>query len=285
MSGRPRGSSARRLAGLVVAVPWLLAACLGASPTAVPGVSPVTSPATSPDGERIVLTVFGASSLRDALASVQLAYERARPWVTLVVATASPAALATQIEQGAPADVLLSADTIVPQRLADAGLASGAPIVFAGNALAIIVPAANDAGIRSPTDLARAGVSVIAAGDQVPITGYATRLVENLAGEPGYPADFAAAYRANITSREDSARAVVAKIALGEGDAGIAYATDAATPGVLRVDVPESANVRATYAGVVVAASRHIAEAQAFLAWLAGPAGQSILAGFGFLPP
>ena len=75
--------------------------------------------------------------------------------------------------------------------------------------------------------MARPGVKVIAAGDNVPITKYATQLVDNLAKGAGYPADFAAAYEANIVSKEDNVKAVVAKIELGEGDAAIVYVTDA----------------------------------------------------------
>ena len=89
------------------------------------------------------------------------------------------------------------------------------------------MPTANPAGITTPADLAKPGVKVIAAGDEVPITKYATQLVENLAKAAGYPADFAAAYAANIASKEDNVKAVVAKIELGEGDAGIVYVTDA----------------------------------------------------------
>ena len=80
---------------------------------------------------------------------------------------------------------------------------------------------------RRPRDLAKPGLKVIAAGDEVPITKYATQLVANLAKEPGYPADFADAYAANVVSKEDNVKAVVAKIELGEGDAGIVYVTDA----------------------------------------------------------
>jgi molybdate transport system substrate-binding protein len=129
-------------------------------------------------------------------------------------------------------------------------------------------------------------VRVVAAGEEVPITGYATELVENLAREPGYPADFAAAYAANIVTREDNVKAVVAKIELGEGDAGVVYVTDAAaSDAVSIVDVPTTADVAATYAGVVVKATRQPDAARAFLAWLAGPDGQAILSEFGFLPP
>jgi molybdate transport system substrate-binding protein len=95
-----------------------------------------------------------------------------------------------------------------------------------------------------------------------------------------------AKYTANIASKEDNVAAVVSKIELGEGDAGIVYVTDAKTSTkVTTVAVPDAANVPATYGGVVVKASANQAAAQAFLAWLAGPDGQAILASFGFLPP
>ena len=145
---------------------------------------------------------------------------------------------------------------------------------------------ANPAGIQTPADLAKPGIKVIAAGDTVPITKYATQLVSNLAKQPGYPADFVARYTANVVSKEENVAAVVAKIELGEGDAGIVYVTDAKTSTkVTTVAVPDAANVPATYGGVVVKASPNLAAAQAFLAWLAGPDGQAILASFGFLPP
>ena len=120
----------------------------------------------------------------------------------------------------------------------------------------------------------------------MPITKYATQLVDNLAKDSGYPADFAAAYAANVASKEDNVKAVIAKIELGEGDAGIVYVTDAkASTKVATVDVPDAANVPATYAGVVVKASKNPEAAKAFLDWFAGPDGQAILGGFGFLPP
>jgi molybdate transport system substrate-binding protein len=148
------------------------------------------------------------------------------------------------------------------------------------------VPAANEAGIGSPRDLARDGLRIVAAGDDVPITTYARRAVDNLAGLPGYPADFAARYASNIASREDNASAIVAKIELGEGDAGIVYATDARTAdNVSIVAIPAEANVPATYAGVVVKTTRHIDAAADFLDWLVRPEGHAILAELGFLRP
>ncbi len=231
------------------------------------------------------LTVYAAASLKAVLGRVQTAYQAANPGVTLTLSTDSSSALETKIEQGAPADVFLSADTGNPQKLADKGLAAGAVTKFAGNLLTVIVPTSNPAGIRTPADLAKSGVKVIAGGDGVPIQKYATQLVANLAEVPGYGADFAAGYAANIASREDNVGAVVAKVGLGEGDAGIVYVTDAKTSDkVTAIAIPDGSNVPATYGGVVVKTSTNAAAATAFLAWLTGTDGQAILASFGFLP-
>jgi molybdate transport system substrate-binding protein len=272
----------RQLSALVV-LAAVLAACSSVGAAASPEGS--TGPA-SPSGAGVDLTIYGAASLKGALDKAKAAYEAANPGTTLTISTDSSSALETKIEQDAPVDVFLSADTTNPKKLVDKGLADGDPVAFARNKLTVIVPADNPAGIRTPADLARKGIKVIAAGDEVPITKYATQLVANLAREAGYPADFAAAYAANVASKEDNVKAVVAKVELGEGDAGIVYVTDArASTKVATVDVPDPANVPATYAGVVVKASKDAAAAKAFLDWLAGPDGQAILSSFGFLPP
>jgi molybdate transport system substrate-binding protein len=232
------------------------------------------------------LTIFGAASLRAALDQAKATYETANPGTTLTISTDSSAALETQIEHGAPADVFLSADQTNPKKLVDKALADGAAVTFARNKLAIVVPTANPAGITTPADLAKTGVKVIAAGDEVPITKYAKQLVGNLAKEAGYPADFAARYTANVATKEDNVKALIAKIELGEGDSGIVYVTDAkVSTKVTTIDVPDIANVPATYDGVVIKASKNAAAAKAFLTWFAGPDGEAILSGLGFLPP
>lgn len=250
---------------------------------ALAACSSTESSPPAPDGE---LTIYGAASLKAVIEQAEAAYEAANPGTTLTTSTDSSSALETQIEQGAPADVFLSADRANARKVVEAGLADGDPVTFARNRLTIVVPTGNPAGIVTPADLARAGTRVIAAGDAVPITQYATQLVENLAGEAGYPAGFAAAYAANVASREDNVKAVVAKIELGEGDAGIVYVTDArASDRVETIDVPDSANVFATCDGVIVKGSGNAAAARAFLEWFAGPDGQAILGRLGFLPP
>lgn len=270
-----------RVAASIAVLALVLGACSSTPASAAPSVA--ASAAAAVGGP---LTIYGASSLKAALTKAQAAFVAANPGVTITISTDSSSALETQIEQGAPADVFLSADTTNPQKLITKNLASGAPVKFAGNLLTVIVPTANPAGISGPADLAKSGVKVIAAGDAVPITKYAAQLVTNLARESGYPAGFAASYAANVVSKEDNVAAVVSKIELGEGDAAIVYVTDARTSTkVTPIAVPADANVPATYSGVVVSASKNAVAAQAFLTWFSGPDGRAILASFGFLPP
>ena len=256
----------------LLATALLLTGCLGQRAAERPG--------------EVELTVLAAASLRDAVSRAGNAYQVAHPGTRLVISTDSSAALATQIERGAPADLFLSADRSNVERLAGAGLTAGEPVIFAGNDLTVIVPSGKAVRVETPADLARPGIAVIAAGDQVPISVYAADLIGKLALEPGYPADFPARYQQNIVSREDNVRAVVTKVELGEGDAGIVYATDAAASNAVDVvPIPDGANVRVDYVGTIVATSPHQAAAAAFLEWLAGPEGQMVLGGFGFVAP
>jgi molybdate transport system substrate-binding protein len=272
---------------LPVVVAFVLAACAspGGSPSAsLPAASAAGSPSPSVAPAPVELTIYGAASLAGVLDDAKTVYAAEHPGVTLVVSTDSSATLRTQIEQGAPADVFLSADTKNPQTLADAGLADGGLVPFAGNRLTIIVPSDNPAGIKTPADLAKRGVKIVAAGDEVPITKYALQAVDKLAALPGYPAGFAASYAANVVSKEDNVKSIVAKIGTGNGDAGIVYVTDAlASTVVTRVDIPPEGSVLASYTGVVVRASAHHAAARTFLDWLAGPIGKAILASHGFI--
>jgi molybdate transport system substrate-binding protein len=272
-----------RRSGLFLSIAVLIAACGGS------GVASPTSPAAATRAaskEPVTLTVFGAASLKAVLSDSATAYQAAYPGTTITFSTDSSSALETQIEQGAPADVFLSADTTNPQKLIDGGFASGNAVPFAGNKLTIVVPKSNPGNVTKVSDLARTGLRIIAAGDEVPITRYANQLVSNLAADPSFPSGFVAIYTADVVSKEDNVKAIIAKIELGEGDAAIVYVTDAkASTKVTTVDVPNSANVPATYAGVVVKASKNAAPAAAFLAWFAGPDGQAILAKDGFLPP
>jgi molybdate transport system substrate-binding protein len=149
-----------------------------------------------------------------------------------------------------------------------------------------VVPAGQEGSIREPFDLARPGLRVLAAGRHVPISRYADRLLAKLAAGPDAPAGFAQAVEANIVSREDNVRAVLAKIELGEGDAAIVYATDAlGSDRVRTIAIPEWAMVSASYSAVVIAGSPRRTAADELLSWLRARDGQAVLARFGFGPP
>jgi molybdate transport system substrate-binding protein len=235
-------------------------------------------------GTRSELTIFAAASLADVMSDLEGVWERAKPDLPLTISTGSSAALRTQIEEGAPADVFLSADTSNPQALLESGRLADDPVVFASNRLTVVVPRGNPASIETPLDLARDGVAIVAAGEEVPIQRYAVQAVQNLALVPGYPQGFAERYTQNIVSREDNVGGVLAKIELGEADAAIVYVTDAAGSDVEVIPIPEEANVIADYAAAVVADSDQ-QQAESFLAWLIGDEGRRILAAHGFGEP
>jgi molybdate transport system substrate-binding protein len=269
-----------RLGGAIALLVMVSGGC------AAPSTSPTPAIAVGATAPHIELTIYAAASLEGVLDAAARAYAQVDATVVLTISTDSSSALETKIEQGAPADLLLSADTTNPQKLADKSLTVGPPVNFARNKLTVITPKDNPGKIQTPKDLANTGVKIIAAGDAVPITKYATQLVANLAKQPGYPMNYVTAYNANIASKEENVSGIVTKVATGEGDAGIGYVTDAMTnKDVATVDVPADANVIATYAGVVVKTSPNPDAANTFLTWFAGPDGQAILSSFGFLPP
>jgi molybdate transport system substrate-binding protein len=227
-----------------------------------------------------------AASLRDTFADLARAYEAVNPGVRLLVTADASNALRAQIETGAVADVFVSADTTNPQRLVDMGSTVGPARVFAANELALVTPAADAAGIQDAYGLARPGVRVVAAGPDVPISGYVRRLIGNLEAQPGAPAGLGQAIEANTVSREDNVRVVLAKIELGEGDAAFVYATDArGDPNVRVVPLPPGVNVRTACAAVVPDSAAHPAEGSALVEGLTGPEAGAILRGRGFLPP
>jgi len=279
MAARAAGRHGPRGRTVAPIAPLLLALAAGAVVSCGRAAGPATHPAADPPAS---ITIFAAASLHDPLAALAEAYGQSHG-VQTVIATDSSSALRFQLEQGAEADLFLSADTRNPEALAAAGLVDGEIVPFAWNGLAIVVPDGNRARIVSPFDLARPGIRVVGAGEQVPISIYAAALVDNLASLPGAPPDFAAGYAANVVSREDNVEAVMTRMELGEGDAAIVYASDAArSSSVVRIEVPAAASVVATYAGVVPTSAVQPAAGRAFLAWLSGPEALAILSTFGF---
>lgn len=178
--------------------------------------------------------------------------------------------LVAQVEAGAPVDVVATADPQAMDRLVREGLVDP-PATFARNRLAIAVPPENPARIAGLADLGRGGVKVVLADPAVPAGRYARQMLDR-AGVVVQP-----------VSLELDVKAVARTVAAGEADAGIVYATDVAGAG--RVDIPDAANVVATYPVAVVRATGDRAGAQAFVDRLLGPAGRAALAGQGFELP
>ena len=178
--------------------------------------------------------------------------------------------LVAQVEAGAPADVVATADPAAMARLVRAGLVDE-PTDFARNRLAIAVAPGNPRRITGLHDLARDGLRIVLADPAVPAGRYARHVLER------------AGVRVRPESLELDVKAVARKVEAGEADAAIVYVTDVAPPG--RVDIPESDNVVATYPVAVVRATGNRRAAQAFVDRLLGPAGRQALADRGFLLP
>lgn len=214
------------------------------------------------------LTVFAAASLTDVLPKI----DRSPRY-----SFAGSNQLAAQIQQGAPADVFAAANMTLPRQLASKHLCSK-PVVFARNKLVVIVPPTNPARLRRVADLARNGVKVLVAQPGVPVGTYTAQVLRAL--------HLYERVMANVVSKETDVRGVVAKIVLGEADAGFVYATDAkAVRDDLKViAIPASAEPGINYGICVVAAGGHAGDARVFVKKVLSRAGQRKLRSYGFVP-
>ncbi len=234
------------------------------------GGTAATPSATALSG---TISVFAAASLTDAFKTLGSSFHAAHPRVTVQSNFAGTPTLVTQIEQGAQADVLASADTTNMDRLKADGFADGTPQVFAHNQLEIVVASGNPKGITGLADLAKPGLIYISEAATVPAGKYSLQALAK-AGVAVTP-----------KSLEADVKSVVSKVALGEADAGIVYTTDVKAAGgkVQGVVIPAAYNVVATYPLVVVKGTKNAAVASAFIAFVLSSAGQSTLESFGFL--
>jgi molybdate transport system substrate-binding protein len=212
------------------------------------------------------LNVFGASSLSEVLPR----FDR-----TARYQFAGSDQLAFQIREGAPADLFLAASPKYPQELF-AQRRCSKPVTFATNTVVLVVPRENPARIQSVYDLRRDGIRLVVGAKGVPIGDYTRRLLAKLG---------LTSVLSNVVSEEDDVKLVVAKVALGEADAGFVYRTDVRRVGnrVLRIALPAAAQPTVAYDACVPAASKRQAAARSYLRRLLGPAGRAALrrAGFG----
>ncbi|MBI3648737.1 MAG: molybdate ABC transporter substrate-binding protein [Actinobacteria bacterium] len=225
------------------------------------------------------LTVFAASSLTGAFTQIGKDFEAANPGTHVAFSFGPSDGLAQQIESEGTADVFASASgTWMDDVATKVGVTDRAD--FAKNRLVIITPPSDPANVRSLADLARPGVQVVLAAAGVPVGDYARQVLTN--------AGIAKQVLSNVVSNEQDDAALVAKITSGEADAALVYSSDvtsAVSTDVKAIPIPDPVNVIATYPIAVVHGTSQPDVAQAFVAYVTGPAAQATLASFGFLPP
>lgn len=255
-----------RLAGPAgAALALVAAACTPAGPGPGPGPGPA---------ER-TLTVLAAASLTETFEELAEKFEAEHSGVTVRLVLDSSATLAEQVTQGAPGDVLATADERTMQVVLEAGTAAGDPEPFATNRLVLAVPADNPAGVDALADLDDPQVDYVACVASAPCGALARRVLD----------------RAGITSppvsEEVDVKAVLAKVMLGEVDAGLVYATDVVAAGddVAAVRLPSSAEQVARYPVVVLAEAREPRLAAAWVDLVTSAAGRRVLADAGFGAP
>lgn len=256
----------------------------GLTLAALVAVTAVASPARA---QHRTLLVFAAASLTEAFNAAAPAFtKKTGTGVTLNYGGSDT--LATQIKQGAPVDVFASANVAQMKVVSNAGLVDGTPKTFAKNRLVLIWPKAGTMTFTSPADLAKPGTKVVLADATVPVGSYARATFAKLNGTPGYPAGFPAAVEKNVVSNELDVKAVVTKIALDEGDAGVVYSTDV-TPSVAgKLNVlpfPAAVAPDIEYPIAVMKNAPDPSGARAFVDFVLSPQGQSYLKARGFISP
>ncbi|MCY3913840.1 MAG: molybdate ABC transporter substrate-binding protein [Chloroflexi bacterium] len=231
------------------------------------------------------ITVYAAVSLRDAFTEIAREFEETRSNTRVVLNFAGSQVLRAQIERGAPADVVATADDVQARQLEAAGLLAASPRTFVENALVLAVPADNPAGIAHLTDLAAPDVRVVMGIADVPVGRYARAALERYAAVNGRDG-FVGAVLDNVVSFETNARLVAAKLELGVVDAGFVYRTDvlASDGALVEIALPPQAAIAAPYPIAVTKRGAGREAASAFVDFVHSPVGQRMLASHGFRP-
>ena len=247
------------------------------------GCASAPTPSSAP--EERTLSIFAAASLTDAFTEIGKIFEAANPGVKVSFNFAGSQALRTQIEEGAPADVFASANkTEMDALVTDAFVTQGTPQVFLTNKLVVILPGNNTAGLMKLEDLARPGIKLVLAAEEVPVGKYARQALDQMNGQFG--TDFKGKVLASVVSNEDNVKQVVAKVQLGEADAGIVYTSDAVAATELKtIEIPAELNVIAQYPITTLTKSANADLATTFIEYVLSPNGQSVLQKWGFAPP
>lgn len=247
----------------------------GLATTLLLGCLTACGPASVPGQDATSIVVFAAASLRAVFTSIGEQFRADNPGAAVTFSFAGSSELATQLLQGAHADVFASADTTQLDRVAKAGMLAGDATTFAANTLVIVTAPGNPKNVRSFADLARPGVSVVVCQQPVPC-GSATHRIEDATGVQLHP-----------VSEEPSVSDALSKVTTGQADAALVYLTDASEAGakVATVKFPESAQAVNTYPIAVLKNASQASLARQFQATVTGAAGRKILDRAGFARP
>ena len=229
----------------------------------------------------VTLRVFAASSLTEALTEVAEAFEAENANVTLETHFAGSSRLRAQIEEGAEADIFISADPRHVDAITHLLVESSVTTV-ATNEM-VVALADSTQKIQSLEDLAESDVSIVLALPDVPAGRYARALLAAMAQQADFPTNFDETVLANLVSEETNARAVLAKVQLGEADAGFVYQSDLRDTGLHSLTIPAQNPGDIAYVAAALRDSPHHDAAQSFLDFLLSDSGQRILASHGFL--
>lgn len=232
------------------------------------------------------ISVFAAASLRGAFIEAGALLARRRPGFSARFNFAGSQQLALQIAEGADADVFAAADRRAMSAVAARGLIDGAPVIFAWNRLVVVTPAADPGRVGALRDLARPGLKLVLAADAVPAGRYSREVLRRLSSEGAFGPDFTARVLRNVVSEEENVKAVVAKVQLGEADAGMVYVSDvtpAVRPAVRVIPIPNAYNVVAEYPIAVLAGSTRRDDARAFVEFIRSAEGRRLLERHGLL--
>ena len=235
------------------------------------------------------LTVFAAASLTESLTEIGKQFEAENPGVKVMFNFAGSQQLRAQLEQGARADVFASANAkeMTTAIISGSLVVSGTQRTFAKNRLAVILPKSNPGKITALADLARPGLKLDFADPSAPVGQYALDVLAKMSQDTAYGATFKDKVMANVVSREDNVKAVVAKVQLGEADAGVVYTTDvtpSAAKDLTTLDIPDQFNVVATYPIALLKNAPEPELASQFVEWVLSSKGQQVLAQYGFIP-
>ena len=238
-----------------------------------------TSPARAAE-----LSVMAASSLTGALRDIARLYEHEHPGDIINLNFAGSQTLATQIDHGAPADLFISANKKAMARVINNGQAAAAKTLL-HNRLVIAVRSDLTPCPTTVQQLARPGLLLAIGNPQVPVGYYTRKLFANLSTDATYGPEWLSKVKQNIVSEENMVKAIIAKLLLGEVDAGIVYQSDLAATDArfLRgIRLPENHNPLASYP--VAKLKGAAADTDLFLAFLFSPAARQIFSHHGFIP-